>query len=596
MHLSNQVIRAGTGLTALALLATGAIAAPPGLWSHHRSLTQTDGMAPVMRCADLAGLQIDNTTISSARLVRTASRPSSLYPAAGPEPEHCEVNGEISPRTGVVDPDNGSDQYGVKFQLNLPTGWNGRFFYQGGGGGDGMIMPATGPITSQSSATQTPALWRGYAVVSTNGGHSSIETKAGFGVDPQARVDYGYASIGKTTPVAKAIIAAYYGSAPAHSYFIGCSKGGQEAMQASQKYGDQFDGIVAGDPGYRLPYAAIAESYVTQTLAATAQQMRPHALDRNTGKPLLWAAFSQSDLDLVVHGVLKVCDALDGLSDNMILNPRACAGKFDPATLQCARAKTASCLAPVQVDALKKMFAPLKDSQGKPVYADWPYDSGIASSGFEGGWTNWRLGFHGTRTNLAFNTTLAQSSTSYLFTTPPNPDLSVFDITVDDFLANINATGTDPTTGVDYSRSAVDFMVADSTDLDALKSHGGKLLIYHGQSDPVFSFDDTVAYVDRLTAAYGEQTPDFVRFFPVPGMNHCTGGDYATDSFDTLTAIVDWVEDDVAPDALVATSGHPSSSRLPAGLTRPLCAWPEVAQYDGHGDPDSAASFSCTAP
>lgn len=534
-------------------------------------------VTPVTSCASLAQVSIPDTEIQSATRVA----------AAGSIPEHCVVRGEIAARTGVTNPDTGSSAYGTNFELRLPTDWKGRFFYQGGFGTDGVVAEADGSVIG---VVQTPALWQGFAVVSSDAGHQSNPFQAGFGVDPQARIDVGYNSIGQVTPVAKAIIATYYGKPPHYSYFLGCSKGGQEAMQASQRYGDEFDGIVAGDPGFDLPRAALAEAWSTQAFAVAAQAVSPGSVDAD-GNPLLYTAFSPSALRLVANAVLQACDSLDGLQDHMIFNQAACA--FDPAVLQCSGAPDDSCLTPAQVAALHKFFAGPEDSQGRPLYSDWPYDSGIASSG----WALWTTGApSGTAVNNALNTTLGLTASRYLFTTPPDPRLSMFTVNMDAFARAIAATGVDPSTGVDYAASAVEFMTADSTALDTFKDHGGKLILYHGASDAVFSVNDTLRYYRGLAAAYGSGTRDFARLFLVPGMNHCYGGDYAVDSFDTLTPIVNWVEKGQAPDALPATPLTPSTSLLPAGTGRPLCAYPGYAQYGGSGDVNSAASFRCVAP
>ena len=533
---------------------------------------------PVTSCASLAQLSMPDTAIAEVALV-----------AAAVLPEHCVVRGEIAARTGVTNPDTGSNAYGTKFELRLPTAWNGRFFYQGGFGTDGVVLQAAGTLVG---AIETPALQQGFAVVSSNGGHESSSLQAGFGVDPQARIDVGYRSIGQVTPVAKSLIATYYGEPPHHSYFFGCSKGGQEAMQASQRYGDLFDGVVAGDPGFNLPRAALAEAWDTQAFAAAARALSPGSVDAH-GDPLLYTSFSQSALRLVTDAVLQACDSLDGLQDHMIFNVAACEGEFDPAALQCSGAPDDSCLAPVQVATLRTVFAGAMDSQGSALYPDWPYDSGIGSPG----WATWKIGLPtAAPVNTALNVTLGLSASRYLFATPPDPSLRQFTVDIDAFARAITATGTDPNTGVEYAASSVDFMTADSTALDAFKNHGGKLILYHGVSDAVFSMNDTVRYYDALSVAYGGSTPGFARLFLVQGMNHCFGGDYAVDRFDTLAPIVRWVEEGQAPDALQATPLSPSASLLPAGIRRPLCAYPGYAHYDGAGDVNSAASFRCVAP
>ena len=564
-------------------------------------LASTHAMAdaPVTSCADLVNAAIPHTTIASAAI--DGGQTSSTFSGAGAMPENCVVKGVIEPRTGVVDPDTGSDQYGTHFELRLPTDWNGRFFFQGGGGTDGYVVEADGPVVSQANDQQIPALWRGYAVISTDAGHTSANDqtamfKSGFGVDPQARLDYGYRSIGVATGVAKALIDVYYGSEPSHSYFVGCSKGGQEAMQASQVYGDEFDGIVAGDPGMRLPQAAVNQVADVQILAQTAKKMSPLAIDITSGEPLLSGAFSTGDLNLIANAVTQACDNLDGLADGLIFRPEACQKAFDPATLQCKAFKTASCLAPVQVAALKQIMAGATDSAGKPLYNSFFYDTGINSSGF-GGWAQWKIGFPHWLINSAMNIAIGEGAMQYIFSTPPNPGMSIFDADINALDAATRATGTDPSTSVVYGTSAVDFMYANNPNLDALRAHGGKLILYHGASDPVFSIKDTLNYYSSLQQRYGVATDNFARMFIVPGMGHCLDGSRSANSFDALTALENWVEHGVAPDRMVARAGNATfgPNSLPDNVTRPLCAYPLFARYKGFGDTNDAGSFICSS-
>lgn len=559
--------------------------------SHDEKIAATV-IKPAVTCSSLVSqLSLPNTIIESVELDAGGGIDSG-FPNAGPKPENCVVTGKIDAYTSAyTNPDTGSNAYGTRFELRLPTQWNGRFFYQGGGGDDGYLVPATGVITGQPALsltqTQTPALWRGFAVVSSDGGHRSGDTQAayflgGFGVDPKARVNYGYASIGQVTPVAKQIIAQYYATKPAHSYFLGCSKGGQEAMVVTQKYGDQFDGVVAGELGFHIPHATLAMAKTTQVLADVVRTSDPSAVDSN-GNLLISNAFSSVDLVLLRQGVLQACDALDGLTDGMIFNTAACAGKFDPATLQCSGAKTDTCLSAEQVTAVRKIFDGAKFSDGSAAYAAFPYDTDM--DGFMG-WTAWNLGFPGAE-NSAYNVSYGQSA-AYVLSTPPNPSLDMFTLNIDQFAQTIKATSGD------YNVSAVDFMDADSTNLDTFKKNGGKIIYYHGGSDPVFSMNDTIDYYNQLSSAYGSDTSNFARLFLVPGQNHCVGGAYTTDYFDALDAIVNWVEKDQAPDAMIARpEAQPSESKLLANMTRPLCAYPKYAQYKGSGDVNDAANFSC---
>jgi len=577
---------------------------------------------PAMDCANVDQLDLPNTQITKAELVSANSTPyPSPYQGWGNMPEHCWVQGIVNPRIGVpapamdqygnLTPATASDpNYGISFELRMPTTtWNGDFFFTGGSGLDGVLNEAVGATLGGGTAFP-PALYRGFAVITQNSGHTS-DQNSGFGYDPQARSDYGYQQTGTLTPVAKSILSSFYGISPVYSYYCGCSNGGREAMMASQRWGDMFDGIVAGDPGYRIPHAAIAEAWDTQQFAQAALAMG--TTNDPNGNPSLPPAASQSDLALVGQLVLQECDTLDGLQDKMIFNTAACQQAFNPASLsqlQCTGAKTPTCLLPAQILAIQNLFDGPVDSQGNVLYSNSPYDVGISDPK----WIMWTLGINPPTADIpvgypnpvlvpysypqtpAKNITLGAQLAMYLLSAPPNPSLNLFTASMDDLNDSLNATNST------FTESAVSYLEATSTNLDTFMGGGGKIIFYHGESDPVFSMHDTINYYDNLTSRYGSNTANFARLFLIPGMNHCSGGSYALDSFDSLTAIVNWVEQGAAPDSIVAgnsfdqTSNPLSGSALPQGRTRPLCSYPQYAQYTGTGDSENAANFTCVTP
>jgi feruloyl esterase len=569
---------------------------------------------PAMACASIQQLDFANTQITAAALVPANSNVGGYADL----PEHCLIQGQIGARTGypapvmnmygVVDNSLAPDaDYGIHFELRMPTtAWNGDFYFTGGSGNDGVVATAVGAPLGGGHAYE-PALSRGFAVLTQDSGHAGIlnalgsivdtagNQNNGFAYDPQARDDYGSQQTGTVAPIAKAILTSFYGLNPVYSYYLGCSNGGREAMIASERWSNLFDGIVAGDPGFRLPHAAIAEVWDSQQFANAAEAVVPGSRTSGpNGNPNLVPAMTAADLNLVGQLVLAKCDALDGVADGMIFNTAACKQQFDPATLstlQCpASTKTPACLLPAQITAMQNVFAGPKDSQGNPLYSDWPYDVGISDPK----WMMWTIGITlpGPTPLVAENVTQGATSMMYLFSSPPNPALNIFTVPMDDLKTAIGAT--DST----YTQSAVNYMEATSTNLDTFKGNNGKILYYHGESDPVFSMYDTVNYYDRLTARYGSGTAGFARLFLIPGMNHCSGGLHALDSFDPLTAIVNWVETGTAPDSMLAANSNasPASTLLPLNRTRPLCPYPQYAQYAGTGDIDSAASFTCVAP
>ena len=518
-------------------------------------------------CADLAGLARPELRITRAEPVPAGTLPAenpgraALTGAARSRaalPAHCVVEGMIAPRTGTE-----GRSFGIGFQLRLPETWNGRFLFQGGGGMDGVVNEAIGAIPV-AGATAAPALNRGYAVVSTDSGHQGRDSSdASFGTDQQARLDHAGASIGPVAKEARALVAARYGRGPEHSYFMGCSNGGRSAMMAAQRFPLEFDGIVAGNPGFRLSRAAIAQAWDVQALTAAAPR-------DGSGQPVLAAALSPADMTLLAEGVTRACDAADGLADGVVEAMSAC--RFDPASLRCPGDKTAACLSAPQVEAVQRVFGGARDSRGDALYAGWPWDPGIAAPG----WRAWKLGTSATGRPNARNATLAADSLGLYFMTPPVPGLDLMRFDFDR----------------DPPRTAQTAAINDATGtfLPSFSGHGGRLLVFHGQADPVFSASDLRGYWDGLARDSGGAAAlaGWARMFMVPGMNHCGGGP-AMDDFDPLAAIEGWVERGEAPDRLVARG-----AAFP-GRSRPVCPYPREARYRG-GDPQEAASFACEEP
>jgi len=335
-------------------------------------------------------------------------------------------------------------------------------------------------------------------------------------------------------------------------------------MMAAQRFPAEFDGIVAGAPAFRLTRAAIAQIWDTQAFLRAA----PRDAE---GRPVLAAAFSEGDLRLVAESVLRACDAADGLADGSVDAIAAC--RFEPASLRCAGEKAGACLAPAQVEALARAFGGARDGQGRALYSGWNWDAGIAAPG----WRAWKLGTSQTAVPNARNTTLGPPALGYYFLTPPEPELDPLRF---DF-------------GRDPPRTVQTEAINDptSTMLSTFVARGGRMLVYHGNSDPVFSTQDLVAWWQELARDNGGAAAlaGWARLFLVPGMTHCGGGP-ALDDFDPLAAIEAWVERGEAPDRLAARG-----AAFP-GRSRPLCPWPLEARHAGGGDAQEAGSFACRPP
>jgi poly(3-hydroxybutyrate) depolymerase len=528
------------------------------------------------KCAALVGGTITSATLKPPSPAATTGR--GPIPAL---PAHCEVRGKINERTGA----NGQ-HYAINFHMRLPDAWNGKFFFEGGGGTNGNIGDALGNLQGQQP---TNALALGYAVVSQDSGHDNavnsdpkLNGSVTFGFDEQARLDFGYNSYDQVTQAAKALIKTYYGKPPARSYYVGCSEGGREAMMMSQRFPDYYDGILACSPGFKLPKAAIAEVWDTQAFAEIA---KASGLTDPNGEPFINKTFTDADTTLVANAILAACDKLDGLEDGIIANFPACKPKLTELT--CKGAKDATCLTASQITALEKVFGGAKNSKGEALYSDWAWDAGISNPG----WRIWKLGMFGAPTNSSINATLGAGAVSALFTTPPVPTAPSGAAPVA-FLLNYNFDTDAPKIFAEsgtYSKSSWDFMLASSTDLAAFRKHGGKLLITHGVSDPIFSVNDTISWVNEVNKVNKGKSSGFVRFFAVPGMNHCGGGP-STDLYDAFSALVAWVETKTAPERIVATAGPmtPWPNR-----TRPLCQYPAYAHYKGTGSIEDAQNFVC---
>jgi hypothetical protein len=554
--------------------------------------------APSAACAALAALDAKQpgSPLPNPTTVITAARTQPATPAAGQAPalpEHCDVTGKLNERIGF-----NSQHFAINFRLRLPAAWNGRFFFQGGGGTNGAVGNALGNLGGNQP---TNALALGYAVVSQDSGHDNIINNnptlngaQSFGFDPQARIDLGYASYDQVTQTAKALIRAHYGRLPEKSYYVGCSEGGREGLMMSQRFPDYFDGILALAPGLNIPKAIAGAAWDTQALAALA---RAGGSQDAAGLPLVNKTFTDDDLALTAKAILDACDALDGLGDGIIDDRARCTTdavvpKLTAVT--CAGAKQATCLSAGQVTALKTMFAGPRDASGRALYADWPWDAGVGGKAgattFQG-WRAWKMGAHQTPENSALNVGFVASAAAAILTTPPvpratyGPDLVRYflEYPFDTHAARMTATG-----GL-YRESVDSFMQASRTDLSAFRRRGGKLVVVHGTSDPIFSLHDSIAWWKGVDAAEKGEAARFTRLFAVPGMEHCSGGP-ATDQFDAFAAIVAWTEQGTPPDRIVGTAR--AATPWP-GRTRPLCPYPTQARYTGTGSIEDAANFVC---
>jgi len=527
--------------------------------------------------ADLPGLKISRAATQAAD--------------AQGHPAHCLVQGLLNERTGLD-----GRRYAIRFEMRLPAAaaWNQRFLHQLNGGYDGVVKPALGELAILAD----DGLKRGFAVLSSDAGHdgddpanaaAGLAKGQAFGLDPQARRDYGYAATEALWPVAQALMLRHYAQPPQRNYMAGCSNGGRQAMVAASRQGQRYDGLLAGAPGFNLPKAAVQHAWDVQSWRLAHSDIRQ--------------AFSPAALKLVTDHVLARCDGLDQLVDGIVSDVKRCQGALHLDSLRCAAGRSnadGQCLSDGQLQALQRSFAGPVNSAGQALYSSWPFDTGIAAPG----WRAWKL-----ESNVApwdrnpIIATMGAGSLALVFSTPPNKVQGTPAALLDSLLRFDFDRDAPKIYAVQppFTESAMAVMSppdATNPQLAELRQHKGKLLIYHGSSDPVFSVNDSARWIEKLQANLGYAgASDTARLFAVPGMGHCQAGP-ATDRFDALGALVDWVEKGQPPERITASLSPQNKdvpSTWPSQRSRPLCPWPLVARYAG-GDVEAAASFRCAAP
>ena len=469
-------------------------------------------------CAALQGQSVEGAAITARHVA-----------AAGGLPEHCEVKGSLPPA--------------LDFQVWLPSDWNGKAVFAGGGGFDGVIQDFTYPAYAASR----------FAVIASNGGHTGEVFDGSFALDAAQLEDFASQSTHRVMPVARALVRAFYGRDATRAYFEGCSNGGREALIEAQRWPEDFDGIIARAPAYDFVELMLAFNRHTQLLSQPG------------------ASLSDAKLASLGQAVLAACDAQDGLADGILSNPGACA--FDPATLQCQGAESDACLTAAQLTPVRAVYAPYV-LNGQTIYDGWP----AGGENDPDAWATWITG-HGTP-SASVGGIFGRELVRYLVTQQPTYDPLAFQPT--DWLPRIQQLSAR--------------ISANSTDLSGFRARGGKLVLWHGGTDAAISQKGTASYYERVVqAAGGQKTADgFVEYFPAPGVNHCAGG-AGPDTVDLLSALDVWVEHGTAPSGQGLTLRKINASGQ-AALSRPLCKYPRYPRYNGTGDANQATSFTCTAP
>ncbi len=513
-------------------------------------------------CESLKDLKLEHAVVVSATW-RGGDRLKQLPNV--PVPGRCEV-------MAIARPTSDSE---IHFTLWLPPGerWNGKYMQSGSGGWGGYIQPVSllGPLA------------RGYAVAATDDGHQTAgntpDASSGWAIGhPEKLIDFGYRALHQTAVLSKVIMDAHYGRPAAHEYFSGCSDGGREALMEAQRYPEDFDGIIAGAPSNNWTHHFTGFVWNEMALSATPE-----------------SRITVAQLPAIEKAALAACDALDGVKDGVIQDPRQC--HFDPSVLLCQGTSSAACLSRPQIEALKKIYSgPVNPRSGQQIYPG--YEPG--SEAEPKSWSLWMLG-------SSAQSFLGNSFFSGAVYEDPHWDWHSMDFDRDVRRAD---------------EKTASILNSYNPDLRSFRDHGGKLIQYHGWGDAAVAPRDSIAYYEKVKeflarypdprATNPSDVQSFYRLYMVPGMLHCGGGPgavsfgndgqgflKATPGNDIQLALDRWVTKGIAPEVIIASGStgadsNSGSTRVP--ITRPLCAYPAVARYQGRGDTNAAENFACVQP
>jgi feruloyl esterase len=505
------------------------------------ALCATSNVWGQQNCESLTSLKLPALTITSA--VSVAAGPFTIPGGRGNStiqaPAFCRVAATIEKE--------------VRIELWMPAAWNHKVVAVGNGGLAGSI----------GYAAMVKPLSEGYAASSTDTGHQAPSTTDGeWALGHYDRiVNFADRATHLMAEADKLILNRFYGAQPAHAYFNGCSQGGHEAMIEAQRYPNDFDGIVAGDPANNWTNHYIG-GHLWNALAVDGD-----------------GYLTQDKVQVLGDAVNEQCDALDGVKDGVLSDPRRC--KFRPATLLCQGPDTAKCLTAAQVGAVEKIWSGLRTPEGQQIYP------GLVPGG-EAGTGGWASYITGTGPGTGRHSLLGAPFFRFFVFDNPAWDMRTFRFTADDGFDNdIDLTNT----------KLAALFNAVNPDLSRFEGRGGKLIHYHGWSDPDITPLNSINYYESVVKAQGGDmhslagTQTFYRLFMVPGMWHCAGGPGAT-TFDMLDPLNEWVEKGKAPERVIASR----TANGKVERTRPLCPYPMEAQWKGTGSTDEAANFVCAVP
>ena len=492
-------------------------------------------------CESLKTIQIPHVTITAV----TAGKPGYELPAQQGFMNSPATRVPVSfCRVEAYSAPTGDSHIGMEVWLPAAANWNGNFLAAGNPGFIGSI----------SSSALARIMEQGYVAAQTDTGHLDPGFKWAIG-HPEKWADWGYRAVHEMAVVTKQLADRYYGKAIEHSYWNSCHNGGNQGLNEAQRYPDDFDGIVVGDPAFYISHLQPGSLYISWL-----------ALKDGVNGP---GYIPTPKLAVIHQAVLKQCDANDGLADGLIENPLKC--NFDPASIQCQAGDEPTCLTAAQVDTVRKIYAGAKFKDGTPIY-----------SGFErGSEMNWPFMIE--KDPFSVNLNYFKG----LVFEDPNWDFRTFDVDRDTRL------------GIRKTGSVVD---AINPDLHPFKQAGGKMIIIMSWNSLALPPRQILEYYKNVVAAMGglKQTRDFARFFAIPGGGGCPGFVRNTGDYKALDAMQQWVEKGVAPERIIYKYRRPGNGGPMSGgavyRTRPTCPWPWESRYNGSGDINKAENFTCVNP
>jgi feruloyl esterase len=521
-------------------------------------------------CESLANLSLDQATMDAVTSVPAGTFTPPTLPGATTAPAPIS-NLPAFCRVQITSRPTSDSAIGI--EVWLPENWNGKYLQSGNGGFAGTV-----PYTALARNIQ-----RGYAAAGTDDGHADpVGTDASWALGhPQKIIDFGFRALKETTDKAKAVIKAFAGAGPQYSYFAGCSDGGREALMEGQRYPNDFDGIVVGDPANNWIPLLSQHIWDTQALLASTASYIPAA-----------------KLPAITNAALAACDAADGVQDSVINKPRQC--HFNPDELLCTGEDNNSCLTAPQLTALKKIYYGPHNSEGQTI------NPGFlpGAEAYAGGWSSWITG-PGPNADSITQALQYQFGTNffkYMVFDDPNWDLKTLNFDTD-----VNKAFAKPIAGL----ALQDVLSSVDPDLSAFRAHNGKMIQYHGTTDAAIPPGNSIEYYRTVKAFFGiynqhhsaDQVSNFYRLFLVPGMQHCSGGPGANTfgqsvpladaDHDVIKALEAWVEHGQAPNQIIATKYTNDDPTQQAQFTRSLCPYPAVARWNGTGDASDAANWSC---